>query len=296
MSAPGRGGLRPLLFQIHLWSGLVTGLYMVVISLSGSVLVYRNELRAIFDPKPRIVERVGDKMTEDELVAVGEAAYPDHEVFVYTNPEDPSHAVSLGVNRGESRRQILFDPYTGEDLGNAVPWGWRATTWLIDFHGKLAGGDAGKRVNGVGAIALLVLVVTGAFIWWPGLRGIVRALLPRLRVGWKRLVWSLHGAAGAWSMLLLAMWALTGIYLCFPEPFMALADRIEPIDPESFEPRTVDDVMYWIAYVHFGRFGGETTKLAWALFGLVPPLLFGSGTIMWWNRALAPRRRAAVDD
>ncbi|TDI21260.1 MAG: PepSY domain-containing protein, partial [Acidobacteria bacterium] len=36
--------LRKALFQIHLWTALGIGLYLVVISVTGSVLVYRSEL------------------------------------------------------------------------------------------------------------------------------------------------------------------------------------------------------------------------------------------------------------
>ena len=38
--------LRRAVFQVHLWSGLGIGLYIVVISLSGSVLVYRSAAAA----------------------------------------------------------------------------------------------------------------------------------------------------------------------------------------------------------------------------------------------------------
>lgn len=42
--------LRRVLFQVHLWSGLALGLYVVVICLSGSVLVFRNDLYELFPP------------------------------------------------------------------------------------------------------------------------------------------------------------------------------------------------------------------------------------------------------
>ena len=41
---PQRVWLRRAAFQIHLWVGLFIGLYVVVLSLTGSLLVYRNEL------------------------------------------------------------------------------------------------------------------------------------------------------------------------------------------------------------------------------------------------------------
>ena len=40
--------LRRALFQIHLWTGLALGLYLVMLSVTGSVLVYRNELDGYF--------------------------------------------------------------------------------------------------------------------------------------------------------------------------------------------------------------------------------------------------------
>lgn len=287
VSSGPRGTARRIVFAVHLWCGLILGIYLVAISVSGSVLVYRNELRAAFQPQPRLVDASGTRLSEDELIRAGEAAYPDHEVFVYTMPEEDDHAVSLGVNLGESRRQILFDPYTGDDLGNAVPWGWRATTWLIDFHGTLAAGPTGKRINGVGSILFTGLIITGIVLWWPGFGRLLRGLRIERDRGTRRLLFTLHGALGAVSFALLLLWAVTGIYLTFPEPFSAAADWIEPLDEESFEPRFVDDVLYWIAYVHFGRFGGEPTKLIWALFGLAPPALFGTGLALW----LAKRRR-----
>jgi uncharacterized iron-regulated membrane protein len=36
--------LRKAIFQIHLWTGIALGLYVFVISVSGSAIVFRNEL------------------------------------------------------------------------------------------------------------------------------------------------------------------------------------------------------------------------------------------------------------
>ena len=57
--------LRKALFQVHLWTGLGVGLYVVVISLTGSVLVYRSELRQRFDPQPRPVSVAGSRLSPD---------------------------------------------------------------------------------------------------------------------------------------------------------------------------------------------------------------------------------------
>jgi uncharacterized iron-regulated membrane protein len=68
--------------------------------------------------------------------------------------------------------------------------------------------------------------------------------------------------------------------------------------------RFVDQAMYWLAYLHFGRLGGRgiswcgrglcdsTTKAIWAFFGLAPAAMFVTGAIMWWNRVLRARWHA----
>jgi uncharacterized iron-regulated membrane protein len=57
-----------------------------------------------------------------------------------------------------------------------------------------------------------------------------------------------------------------------------------------------DHVIYWIAYLHFGRINGigipcrgpglcdQMTKAVWAFFGLAPAVLAVTGAIVWWNR------------
>lgn len=289
MRRPQTLWLRQVVFQIHLWSGLTVGVYIVAISVSGSVLVYRSELRQTFEPEPRYVTVSGTRMTEETLTEVAQQTYPDHHVARVILREDPARAATVTLNREGAPTQILFDPYTGADLGHRLPVAYRLTTWLLDLHDNLLYGETGRRVNGFGAIALTLLGITGGVIWWPGYQTWQRSLLVDWRANWRRLIWSLHSALGVWFFLFVILWGVTGIYLTIPEPFNMLADIIEPVDEATFEPRVVDTVLYWIAYVHFGRFGGWVTKITWFAIGLVPPLLFASGAIMWWNRVIRPR-------
>ena len=282
--------LRKALFQVHLWTGLGVGLYIVMISVTGGVLIYRSELRQYFNPEPRLVAVSGSRLTEAALIEATQRVYPDHSVEVWSTPDDPTHAVTMSVRRGgANREQQLFDPYTGEYLGNAMPAGWRLTTWLLDLHDNLLGGETGRAVNGAGAVLLVMLSLTGGVIWWPGIRGWRRSVLIDWRANWRRLNWSLHSALGFWTLLFIFMWGVTGIYLAFPVPFTAVFDYIEPLDEETFAPRVGDTVLYWLAYLHFGRFGGWSTKLLWALVAFVPPAMFVTGAVMWWNRVIRPR-------
>jgi uncharacterized iron-regulated membrane protein len=289
--------IRKAVFQIHLWTGLAVGLYIVVISVSGSAVVFRRELMRSLANRPQISAHDAStyRLSEDELGAAAQRAYPDYRVTKVWRGRNGERAVDIWMERGKAEKKRLFDPYTGADLGETIPRGVQVLDWLVRLHDDLLGGFTGRTVNGVGAITLVVLCVTGAIIWWPGSKTWRRSLSVKWTAGWKRMNWDLHSAIGFWTFAFVFMWALSGIYLVFPRPFSAVVDFLDPLDPQSFAPRAGDVALEWLAKLHFGRFAGIKTKALWTVMGLVPPALFVTGALMWWNRVLRPiaTRRAA---
>jgi uncharacterized iron-regulated membrane protein len=293
---PQRLWFRKALFQIHLWTGIGVGVYILLVSISGSLLVYRNELYRAATPDPIIVAASGTRLSPDELKEAAIRAYPGYaitRVFLVSNPDQ---AVAIGLTRGSDTKERLFDPYTGRDLGNSIARAILFLSWLLDLHDNLLFGRTGRLVNGIGALCLLTLALTGAVIWWPGARMWRRSLTPHRNVSWKRFTWDLHSAMGFWSVPFLLLFGITGVYLSYPDPFQAFADSIEPPTADNAGFRAVDTVTYWLAYLHFGRFGGWSTKLIWAVLGMAPACLFVSGALMWWIRVVRRARRGALQD
>ena len=236
LTRPQDTWFRKAIFQIHLWIGMGIGLYVIMISLTGSILVFRRELF--------IRDEAGRNMGDTPLI-----------------------------------------------------------TFLLDLHDNLLAGETGRTINGIAAILVLLLAISGALIWWPGARIWRRSLAVDLRSSWKRLNWSLHSALGIWFLLFVLLWGGTGLYLSFPGIFHTVADYFEPIDYDSlaYTERLADRVLYWLAYGHFGRFERRlpgcgdacamTFRAVWAGAALVPPAMFVTGAIMWWNRVVRRDRR-----
>ncbi len=298
---PQKIWLRRAIFQVHLWCGIALGLYILVISVTGSVLVYWNELYLAATPDPVISQGSGSRLTDDQLAAAARHWYPGYRVVKLSRSRNLDQAVDVGLQRGNQIKHRLFDPRSGSDLGDAVPLGMRVVSTVLDLHDNLLAGQAGRMVNGIGAFAALALTITGLVIWWPGRKTWRRGLTLHRGAGWKRQAWHLHSMIGFWSFGFTILFGLSGIYLCFPETVQNLADRLDPVTATNMRSRLVDQVIYWIAYLHFGRINGigipchgpglcdQTTKAIWALFGLAPAVMFVTGAIMWWNRVLRPR-------
>ena len=297
---PQKLWVRRALFQVHLWSGLAVGLYIFMISVTGSVLVYRNELYRAATPPPLVLQGSGPRLTDSQLtVAVGRL-YPGYRVerIIHLVTGD---AVDIWLRQGASEKKRLFDPWTARDLGDSVPFGIWLVSKLLDLHDNLLAGSAGREVNGIGAVAVILLAVTGFVIWWPGSKTWRRSLILPRRLGWKRAVWHLHSMVGFWTLAFTLVFGFSGIYLAFPDVFQDVADKLEPPTPANAGLRIGDRIIYWLAYLHFGRICGigipckgpgfcdQATKASWALFGIAPAVMFVTGAILWWNRVLRPR-------
>jgi uncharacterized iron-regulated membrane protein len=198
---PERSWVRNAFFQIHLWVGVAVGVYILVMSISGSMIVFRNEL---------------------------------------------------------SRRFSI--------------------EWIVNLHENLLSGSTGRLVNGIGAICVTSLGLTGAIVWWPGIRNWRRSLTVKWRANFARIIWDLHSALGFWCFLFILVWGVSGIYFSFPQFFNPLF-LLDPAD------HFVDQDLFWLTELHFGRFGWVTEAL-WTLLGLVPAVLAFTGVFICCRRVM----------
>jgi uncharacterized iron-regulated membrane protein len=309
--------LRKSIFQVHLWTGIALGLYVFVISVSGSAIVFRNELYNGLWPGPRIVEIGSHKFTHDELRDAARRAYPQYRVSWIWEAKQPNEATEIWLDRNGHKKQRLFDPYTGRDLGESRPYSIQFMAWLMDLHVNLLAGKVGRLINGVAAVFVLGLSLTGAVLWWPGIRSWRRGFAIQATSNWKLFNWELHSVIGLWTLPFVFMFWVVGVYAGFPGTFQALVNKIAPLDvyrplPDaSLIPRTIvipvstptprprfrprystgDKIIRWFSYLHFGNFGGWPSKALWVVIGLAPAFLFVTGLLMWWNRVLGPAVR-----
>lgn len=201
LQQPQRLWLHNALFQIHFWIGAVAGVYVGFMSLTGSVIVYRNEL---------------------------------------------------------SR--------------------WVSVEWLVNLHANLLAGSTGRFVNGIGGVCLTLLCVTGAVIWWPGVKNWRRSLTVSRGAHFARMNWDLHSALGFWCFAFVIVWGISGIYFSFPRWFDAL-DILDPAD------RLKDQGLFWLSQLHFGRFN-RFTEAIWSILGLVPAALAFTGSFICCRRVI----------
>jgi uncharacterized iron-regulated membrane protein len=228
---PQQLGVRRLNFQVHLWVGIILTLYVIVIGVTGSILVFRTELERMGGLKPwqniRREEPVADIASVVENL---QAAYPhSHIVSVDMPAENDATFVGVLLGRG-GEIKVACDPKDGRVLGEFP----RKASWL-DFIEELhvsllfrARGQ-GRMLNGVGAAFLLLLNATGLVIWWPGIRNWKRALKVDFQRSWRRINFDLHVSVGFWTILIASFWAVSGIYFGWPRQVFLFVDSMSRV-------------------------------------------------------------------
>lgn len=271
--------------QAHLWLALVLGGYIVVISLSGSAVVFRSELTRWAVPF-EVPSTEGERLTGAALERALDEVYSEYTVLRFNESQRPDRPVSVRLARAGIEHGRLFDPYARADMGESYPPTVRVVEWLVLLHDDLLAGETGRRINGAAGGLVLVLALTGAVIWWPGRHRWKQSLY--VTPSTRRFAWQLHSAVGFWALLLLANWALTGVYMAFPAPFENFIDWLDTDTTDVDRPG--DGLLRMLTTAHFGRFGGLEIRIAWTLLGLAPVLLLATGLLLWYRRVLRPRR------
>jgi len=227
--------LRRALFQLHLWTGIAAGVYVFVVCATGAALVFRIEMQRATYPHlfaPSATGSLADPVTIMEHV---QAAYPDGRLSGVDAPTTARPTYLAYVLTGPRFLTVLVDPASAQVLGLLPEQSWIRT--LQDLHFDLLAGGTGRMVNGIGALLLLAMCVTGLVIWWPGVAQWKRGFTVDLQRSWRRVNWELHRALGIWTLAFTAMWAVTGAYFAFPAPFRSLVNLVSPISavrtPES---------------------------------------------------------------
>ena len=233
-----RGWLRRAIFQVHLWTGLTLGLYAVAISLSGSILVYAPQLGEWAHHDLRAVASAEIEgravMSPGQAIARVRSTFPGRTLLNVQVAKEPRQAHVIGLLE---QGQYRVHPITGT-VSPAVQGRGAVIGWIERLHSNFFSGRPGRVVNGIGGLLLVLLAASGLVIWWPDRGQFARALRIDWSAGWKRVVFDLHNALGAWLLVPVLVLSITGANFTWPQIYRQVVSKVAPLSPRSTAPRS----------------------------------------------------------
>jgi uncharacterized iron-regulated membrane protein len=224
---------RRLIGQVHLWAGLSLCVPLVALGLTGSVLVFEDELRATFGPAARHQAAVGTARPANEIVAAARAVVPAGFIpLAYTAPDTTGQLAS--VRMAPQRRdapgadvvRINIDPVSLEAFPEPQ------NSWLRQIfylHSTLLMKNReGRQLAGWLGVAMLIMGASGLVNWWPRRGQWPGAFFVSRHGRGFRLYREVHGAAGIWGLAVFLIVSFAGVYLAFPEAVRSAVDLVLP--------------------------------------------------------------------
>ncbi|MEH2413561.1 PepSY-associated TM helix domain-containing protein [Nostoc sp.] len=214
-----RKTLRSLVFILHRYIGLIVGVLLIIVSLTGSLLVFTPEIdEFLFTRQFGHIIPSGQQVSIESVLDTVKGAYskvPELKVQTIYTPKKPEAPYQLNLEPPEGETtEVYVNPYTGAIMGSRVS-DRTFTTFTLELHEQLLADEIGTQIMGVAALLLFILSITG-IILWPGWR----RLISGFKIKWKnahpkRVNFDIHKVAGIIAAVFLALTGFTGFYLNF---------------------------------------------------------------------------------
>ena len=227
------GTIRKAVFWAHLAIGLLAGIVIFSMSVTGVLMVYERQITEWVDGVE--VVGTGDRLALEPLLQK------------YFQGKNPPSAIQLSGGMNEpvglqfGREMTVFlDPYSGESLGVGKTSAKRFFRWILGWHRWLgqegASKPVGKAIIGVGNLMFLFLVVSGLWLWFPrrwtrlGLKAITRI---QFRLKGRARDWNWHNVFGFWACVPLFLIVVTGTIMAYPWANALIFRAVGEVAPEG---------------------------------------------------------------
>jgi uncharacterized iron-regulated membrane protein len=211
--------LRKILFWMHLVAGVVAGVVIFIMSVTGALLMYERQLTAWADGYALSPVPGRPRLGVEALLARAREAKGTTPTSVTIRADPGAPAVFAFGREGN----LFLDPYTGAVLGEGSQPARRFFRVMTDWHRWLsASGDSrpvGKAITGASNLAFLFIVISGPFLWWPKkwTRQSVRSVtLFQGGLEGKARDFSWHNVFGIWTAVPLFFVVISATVISFP--------------------------------------------------------------------------------
>lgn len=224
---------RRWLGRVHLWLGLASGVLVFLISLSGALYAFRDELFDFFHrdvlylreapetpplPLSTLLERADSALGARGAKARWLTTYSDpRRTWQFRAYEETGSGSPLTYFQ-EVRHDLLVyvNPYTGAIAG-VIDHEREFFQVVKMFHWSfLLANDIGQPIVGYSVAVFVLMLVSGLILWWPKrLRQVPAKLRIPWSAGWKSKFYALHSALGAIVFPVALVIALTGLFYAF---------------------------------------------------------------------------------
>lgn len=242
-----RGNTPAKFLGLHRWLGRVLMLYLFMVFLSGTLLVFGDELESLMSPQMQrqtSTDREASRVSAGALLDAAQTAYPQAHPLILRPPKSDWFAASVEMRQKGQEFIVWIDPVTAAVQGQTSTLGPKELLRRLHVS-LLVQGRLALMVTSSVSLLLLAQLAFGLASYRRFWRGYTR--LPAMHQQGRSLWAGWHRWTGLWSLPMLSVICLTGVFYFietlgfapyWPKP-VAAAERTAVL-PESFDGTNLD--------------------------------------------------------
>ena len=220
--------------KLHLWLGLSVGIIIFIVSITGALYVFRDEIEQ-FQRKDVIHHKEQDfeqkmvlplKVLESKINQQIPQDYPIHWVNI---PLDKSKSYRFYWYEHDTSAWHYFKEYPIYKVAYVNPYSGKVLALYDEKNGffqivkmihwsLLLKQSWGTYVVGIPVIIFIIMLITGIILWWPKNKAARKQRLSfqwKNTKNWKRKNYDVHNIFGFYSSILALIFAFTGLMYAF---------------------------------------------------------------------------------
>ena len=211
---PNKITFKYLIRQLHLILGLSSGLIVFIVAIAGSLYIFEEEGRDIFQHRFYHVENPGNaRLPFQHMMDTVKTHFPKEKITSIRFKEAKDAAIIFYIKKD---RAVSINPYTSKVIGVQ---NLKSDFFTVDLnlHTHLLLGDTGAIIIKCNVLIFFIMCISGLILWWPKQRRFFRqAATINFKTGnWKRLNWDLHRVLGFYALVVLLIISWTGIFFVY---------------------------------------------------------------------------------
>ncbi|HEV7349397.1 PepSY-associated TM helix domain-containing protein [Telluribacter sp.] len=207
--------LRKLVAPVHLWLGLLSGLILVVVAMTGCIWAFEEEIRYATQREYLYVEARADvlradvpRATVEQVVALLNRLKPEVKISQIRFFGNPEKAINVYT---KDKQLLTLNPYDARVIAvRSTEDDWLLT--VLSLHRTLLLGEVGKKIIYWNTWVFVLMLLTGLVLWVPRRLNQWQKYFTIRNCGNKKVYnYKIHSVGGMYAVPLLLLMAITGL-------------------------------------------------------------------------------------
>jgi len=206
--------IKKIVLQIHLWLGLLSGLVILFLGVTGCMLAFQKEIEAATQKYRYVTAQPQAFLPPSQLKSIGAAQLPGKHLHavLYEGKEKAAQVIFYQFEPVEYYYIVYVNPYSGEVL--------KVKDMNKDFFRVVTVGHyylwlpphIGQPIVASATLIFVLLMISGLILWWPKNKAARKQRFSiKWSATWRRKNYDLHNVLGFYMTWVAIIIAFTGL-------------------------------------------------------------------------------------